>query len=108
MYSSSAGLATPSREDDSDGAIDAELGLSIGSSGHGAVPYGSAEPGAALATAEAPVDVEASDDARIPVAPSMAVAIAVCVGVTILFGVWPGPLVSFAHHALLYSRSVVS
>ncbi len=35
----------------------------------------------------------------------MAVAIAVCVAVTVLFGVWPAPIVNFAHHALLYSTA---
>jgi NADH-quinone oxidoreductase subunit N len=30
-----------------------------------------------------------------------AVAIALCVGVTVVFGFWPGPLTSFAHHATL-------
>ncbi len=29
------------------------------------------------------------------------VAIAVCLGVTVVFGVWPAPLVNFAHQATL-------
>ena len=28
-------------------------------------------------------------------------AIAVCTGVTVLFGVWPQPLIDFANHATL-------
>ena len=39
------------------------------------------------------------------VTPALGSAIAVCVIVTVLFGVWPAPIVNFAHHALLYSRS---
>ena len=41
---------------------------------------------------------------RLPVAPTVAAAIAVCVVVTVLFGLWPAPIVNFAHHALLYSK----
>jgi NADH:ubiquinone oxidoreductase subunit 2 (subunit N) len=49
-----------------------------------------------VATVEAGADAEV-DDA--PVAPAVAASIAICVAVTVLFGVWPAPLVNFAHHA---------
>jgi len=42
------------------------------------------------------------EDAAVP--PTVAAAIAVCVGVTVLFGVWPAPLVDFAHQATLLFR----
>jgi hypothetical protein len=51
------------------------------------------------------VDEEPAGAAPDPVAPSVVVAIAVCVAVTVLFGLWPAPIVNFAHHALLYSTS---
>jgi hypothetical protein len=41
------------------------------------------------------------------VPPAVATAIAICVAVTILFGVWPAPIVDFAHRALLYSSAVL-
>ena len=37
----------------------------------------------------------------ITVAPTLNVAVALCVGVTVLFGLWPAPLVDFAHQATL-------
>ena len=36
-----------------------------------------------------------------PVPALSALAIALCVGVTVLFGVWPQPLIDFANHATL-------
>jgi NADH-quinone oxidoreductase subunit N len=38
---------------------------------------------------------------KVRVPPLSAVAIALCVGVTLVFGFWPAPLVDFAHHATL-------
>jgi len=53
-----------------------------------------------LATAEEAVP--APDLAAIePVSGTVVTAIAICVGVTVLFGVWPAPLVNFAHQARL-------
>jgi len=34
-----------------------------------------------------------------PVPPALGVALGICLVVTVLFGVWPAPLVDFAHHA---------
>ncbi|MGH8989844.1 MAG: proton-conducting transporter membrane subunit, partial [Acidimicrobiales bacterium] len=45
------------------------------------------------------VDVVTTDRVRVP--PLAAVAIGLCLAVTVVFGVWPGPLTSFAHHATL-------
>ncbi|HVC14118.1 MAG TPA: NADH-quinone oxidoreductase subunit N [Acidimicrobiales bacterium] len=45
------------------------------------------------------VSVLSSDPVHVPALG--AVAIALCVGVTVVLGFWPGPLTSFAHHATL-------
>ncbi len=45
------------------------------------------------------VDVRSAQPVRVP--PLSALAIALCVGVTVVLGFWPGPLTSFAHHAAL-------
>ena len=38
---------------------------------------------------------------RVPVPALAALAIGLCTGVTVLFGVWPQPLIDFANHATL-------
>ena len=38
---------------------------------------------------------------RVPVPALAGLAIALCTGVTVLFGVWPQPLIDFANHATL-------
>jgi NADH-quinone oxidoreductase subunit N len=43
---------------------------------------------------------EAAED-RVPVPALGALAIGLCTGVTVLFGVWPQPLIDFANHATL-------
>jgi NADH-quinone oxidoreductase subunit N len=98
MYSSSAGLAAGDERSMPAGGIDMPAG-----------PV--ADPGAGgtvVATRPAPtvaaVETEPVALARVPVAPTVAVGIAVCVVVTVLFGVWPAPIVNFAHHALLYAK----
>jgi hypothetical protein len=40
----------------------------------------------------------------LPVSPTTVVAIGVCVAVTVLFGIWPAPVVDFAHQATLLFR----
>jgi NADH-quinone oxidoreductase subunit N len=45
------------------------------------------------------VDVGAAAAARVPALSVLAIAL--CVGVTVVLGFWPGPLTSFAHHATL-------
>jgi NADH:ubiquinone oxidoreductase subunit 5 (subunit L)/multisubunit Na+/H+ antiporter MnhA subunit len=53
---------------------------------------------------EAAERAEAGDDAtpgRVPVPALSGLAIALCTGVTVLFGVWPQPLIDFANHATL-------
>jgi NADH-quinone oxidoreductase subunit N len=44
---------------------------------------------------------EEEEPERVPVPPLSALAIGVCTGVTVLFGVWPQPLIDFANHATL-------
>jgi NADH-quinone oxidoreductase subunit N len=93
MYSSSVGLGTAGAEDETSGPV-VVAAVAVGGTAAVAVPV--------LAVAE---PESASDEQRHPVTPAMGSAIAVCVVVTVLFGVWPAPIVNFAHHALLYSRS---
>ena len=56
-------------------------------------------PGAA--TEEAGEDTGAPDAVPVPVPVLSTLAIALCTGVTVLFGVWPQPLIDFAHQATL-------
>ena len=56
---------------------------------------GTPAPGGGVATLVRPVV------GRLVVAPSIALGLAVCVGVTVVFGVWPQPLVDFARAATL-------
>ncbi len=58
---------------------------------------------AAMATATvAPATAEATEEAGDEPAPAaVATAIGMSVVVTVLFGVWPAPIVNFAHHATL-------
>jgi NADH-quinone oxidoreductase subunit N len=51
--------------------------------------------------ADEDTDEEAPGPAPVEVPALSALAIGVCVGVTVLFGVWPQPLISFANHATL-------
>ncbi len=44
---------------------------------------------------------ESGEDERVPVPALSALAIGLCTGVTVLFGVWPQPLIDFANHATL-------
>ncbi len=49
--------------------------------------------------------VETSEDQDVaPVSVTMVTAIALCLAVTIVFGVWPAPVVDFAHKATLLFR----
>jgi NADH-quinone oxidoreductase subunit N len=97
MYSSSAGLGAA--RGDLSAVTDAGSGASAGSAAGG---------GTTLSTTVAPaVAVVEGESAggREPVAPSVVAAIGICVVVTVLFGLWPAPIVNFAHHALLYAKS---
>ena len=67
------------------------------SSSAGGAEEGVEESGATL-TLVAGADHDAGGE---PVGASVAVAIALCVAVTVLFGIWPAPLVDFAHKATL-------
>jgi NADH-quinone oxidoreductase subunit N len=107
MYSSSAGLAGAAAPDGRQSASGDEIPVTIGPASSGP---------SALATATAPtvlaVDTPAVDGAGVeappvqPVSPAVAAAIALCVAVTVLFGLWPAPIVNFAHHAVLYATHV--
>ncbi len=43
----------------------------------------------------------AAAEDKVPVPALSALAIGLCTGVTVLFGVWPQPLIDFANHATL-------
>ncbi len=70
-----------------------------------------ATPGAAATTtttineqillADEPAADEAEGPGRVPVPALSGLAIGLCTGVTVLFGVWPQPLIDFAHAATL-------
>jgi NADH-quinone oxidoreductase subunit N len=58
----------------------------------------------ALARGGSATAVATGEEEAAPSAATAHVAIAVCVGVTVLFGLWPAPLVDFAHRATLLVR----
>jgi NADH-quinone oxidoreductase subunit N len=58
-----------------------------------------AEAAGTLTLVEAP-----SDDSESSLGFPTALSIALCVAVTVLFGLWPAPVVDFAHHATLLFR----
>jgi NADH-quinone oxidoreductase subunit N len=89
----------------------AELGADDPTVGGGTIqPAPWATPGAAagavttlneqilLADEDQPQDASPE---RVPVPALSALAIGICTGVTVLFGVWPQPLIDFAHEATL-------
>jgi NADH-quinone oxidoreductase subunit N len=104
MYSSSAGLGDRTAADGSAEVRPSPSMAMSGAPGSGAVPATTAAA-ASSAVAAATEAVDAGTDGPLVVPPGIAVAVAVCVVVTVLFGVWPGPIVNFAHHALLYSKA---
>ena len=55
----------------------------------------------AEAVAESEAEAAAEVPERVPVPALTSLAIALCTGVTVLFGVWPQPLIDFANHATL-------
>ena len=68
-------------------------------SGSSAAPIADSEPGSLTLVSEA--SAASGTEGESAVSPTTVAAIAVCVAVTILFGVWPAPLVDFAHKATL-------
>jgi NADH:ubiquinone oxidoreductase subunit 5 (subunit L)/multisubunit Na+/H+ antiporter MnhA subunit len=63
------------------------------------------EPASAVAPVPEPSSEPGSGEdglpEAVPVPPLAGLAIALCTGVTVLFGVWPQPLIDFANHATL-------
>jgi NADH-quinone oxidoreductase subunit N len=88
MYTPAPAAATPEAQ----GAPEAEV-----AAGHDTASTG--ETTVTLTLVET-----AEDRSSAPVSPTTATAIAVCVAVTVLFGIWPAPLVDFAHQATLLFR----
>jgi NADH-quinone oxidoreductase subunit N len=90
--------------------------VAVAEAGPGSAPGGapgagpspaSAEPQGAVAGKAGTLTVvaEASEaEGSLPVSPTTVVAIGVCVAVTVLFGIWPAPVVDFAHQATLLFR----
>jgi NADH-quinone oxidoreductase subunit N len=54
-----------------------------------------------LLTDQAPADTSEVTPSVVPVPALTSVAIGLCVAVTVVFGVWPAPLLDFCHHATL-------
>jgi hypothetical protein len=50
---------------------------------------------------EAPADTGEATPSAVPVPALTSLAISLCVAVTVVFGVWPQPLLDFANHATL-------
>ena len=89
--------ATPSAA--TPGAADPALAASAELSGPGAGSDAGAEAAGTLTL------VEASDDpSQAPVSATTVAAIALCLAVTVVFGLWPAPVVDFAHKATLLFR----
>ena len=113
---SDAGAAAPAGEASTTGAVEAARSMGVepaGAAGGSWVP----EPSGAVATMVAPVTRSAAADLRTvssgvvaldvsgepPVAtsPWILAGLGICVAVTVVFGIWPQPLVEFAHQATL-------
>jgi NADH-quinone oxidoreductase subunit N len=63
---------------------------------------GSSSAAVAVATVQAaPAEVAAGDAGDMVVPLSIATGIAICAGFTVLFGLWPSPIIDFAHAATL-------
>ncbi len=58
-------------------------------------------PRAGVMTGGTEMSEHVNDQSAIPVPLSIATAIAVCGGFTVLFGLWPSPIINFAHAATL-------
>jgi NADH-quinone oxidoreductase subunit N len=105
MYASGTGSGTYGADGPDEAATSAGPGSGAGAdAGIGVTP--AVLPSAAGAvTLSTPVATSAmsaaSDGEELVVAPTAAAAIAVCVAVTVVFGVWPAPIVNFAHQATL-------
>jgi NADH-quinone oxidoreductase subunit N len=54
-----------------------------------------------LLTDEAPAATGEETPSVVPVPPLTGLAIGICLGVTVVFGVWPQPIIDFANHASL-------
>jgi NADH-quinone oxidoreductase subunit N len=97
-------MYTPSRVPET-AAGGAPGGAQVASAGSAPGPDADAD-GEGQGSAESSVGtltlVETSEEApSAPVSVTTIVAIAVCLGVTVVFGLWPAPLVNFAHQATL-------
>jgi len=56
----------------------------------------------AVATITAPTQVETlGDEAPVEIPLGISTGIAICAGFTVLFGLWPSPIIDFAHAATL-------
>jgi hypothetical protein len=75
--------------------------VAAGAAGPAAVSTLEAASGAVADSASEDVAEETDDQGIIPVPLSIATAIAVCGGFTVLFGLWPSPIINFAHAATL-------
>jgi NADH-quinone oxidoreductase subunit N len=98
MYS--AAPASPSGATDTPAPADTVAGVaSSGSSGELPTTAAAAGAGTTLTVVEGSADAGSP-----PLSGATVLAIALCVAVTVLFGLWPAPVVDFAHKATLLFR----
>jgi formate hydrogenlyase subunit 3/multisubunit Na+/H+ antiporter MnhD subunit len=93
---SGAGGASPGASGSGVGASAGAAGAASGSSTADAAPAGGLQVLGGLALADPP------ETTRIAIPGGITIALAICLGFTIIFGVDPAPLIHFARHATLF------
>ena len=78
-------------------------GATAGSGAPTAQPEASSPAGESARTLTLMAEI-AEDEGQAPVSATTIVAIALCLAVTVVFGIWPAPVVDFAHKATLLFR----
>jgi len=80
-----------------------EVNADYGSVGAGSVAAQGTDGGMASlqVLTDAPPTAEVEERGPVPVPPMTAVAIGLCVAFTVVFGIFPAPILDFAHHATL-------
>ncbi|HVA02432.1 MAG TPA: NADH-quinone oxidoreductase subunit N [Acidimicrobiales bacterium] len=94
MYSPAPAVTTAAAESNS------SVSVEPAGAGVGAGPAGTEAAGPEAAGTLTLVEIS-EDQSQSPVSATTMVAIGLCVAVTVLFGLWPAPVVDFAHKATL-------
>ena len=84
--------------------IAAAVGGPAGAAGGlaGAAAGGRAAAAAGVAVLGGLALADPPETSRIPIPGTIYIALAICIGFTIIFGVWPAPMIHFARHATLF------